>query len=171
MQNKITLHIPLINQIIKGNINPLKCTFCGKDGHSKSHCFKKQVVLSLELKKHNLNVSLSSSSNDTGNAKALSARADLSSSEPEPEWIFDSGATHHMVVHKNLFSSINSCKTKHIFVGNSSPLVVKGKGSVEMKDGMVHNVLYVPKIATNFLSIYQITNSSAGKTALFTLIQ
>ena len=106
------------------------------------------------MKKHNLNISLSSPSNDTGNAKALSARADLSSSEPKPEWIFDFGATHHMVVHKNLFSSINSCKTEHIFVGNSSPLVVKGQGSVEMKDGMITNVLYVHNLSTNLLSIY-----------------
>ena len=108
------------------------------------------------MKKHNLNISLSSPSNDTGNAKALSARTDLSSfePEPEPEWIFDSGATHNMVVHKKLFFSINSCKTEHIFVGNSSPLAIKGQGSVEMKDGMVHNVLYVPKLSTNLLSIY-----------------
>ena len=38
-----------------------------------------------------------------------------------------------------------------------------------MKDGMVHNVLYVPKLSTNLLSIYQITNSGAGKTVLFNL--
>ena len=37
-----------------------------------------------------------------------------------------------------------------------------------MKDGMVHNVLYVPKLSTNLLSIYQITNSGAGKTVLLT---
>ena len=86
------------------------------------------------MKKHNLNNSLSSPSNDTGNAKALSTRENLSSSEPGPEWIFDSRATHHMVVHKNMFSSINSCKTEHIFVGNSSLLAVKGQGSVEMNE-------------------------------------
>ena len=53
-------------------------------------------------------------------------------------------------------------------MGKSSPLAVKGKGSVKMKDGMVYNVLYVPKLSTNLLSIYQITNSGAGKTVLFT---
>ena len=120
------------------------------------------------MKKHNLNICLSSPSNDTWNVKALFARAYLSSSEPKPEWIFDYGATHHMVVHKNLFSSINSCKIEHIFVGNNSPLVVKGQGSIEMKDGIVHNVLHVPKFSTNLLSIYQITNSGAGKTVMFT---
>ena len=130
--------------------------------------FKKLVVLSSEMKKHNLNISLSSPNNDTGNAKSLSTRADSSSYEPEPEWIFDYGATHHMAVHKNMFSSINSCKTEHIFVGNSSPLAVKGKVSVEMKDNMVHNVLYVPKLSTNLLSIYQITNYGAGKIAPLT---
>ena len=67
----------------KGNKNPLKCAFYGKDGHSKSHCFKKLVVLSSEMKKHNLNISLSSPRNDTRNAKSLSAREDLFSFEPE----------------------------------------------------------------------------------------
>ena len=71
------------------------------------------------MKKHNLNILIHSPSNDTGNAKVVSARAYLSSSELEPEWIFDSRATHHMVVHKKMFSYINSCKTEHIFVGNS----------------------------------------------------
>ena len=76
-----------------------------KGWSSESHCFKKLVVLSSEMKKQN--ISLSSPINDTGNAKALSARADLSSSELETEWIFDSEATHHIAAHKNLFSSIN----------------------------------------------------------------
>ena len=34
---------------------------------------------------------------------------------------------------------------------------------------MVHNVLYVPKLSTNLLSIYHITNYGAGKTVMFTL--
>ena len=37
-----------------------------------------------------------------------------------------------------------------------------------MKNGMVHNVLYVPKISTNFLSIYQTTNFGVGKIVMFT---
>ena len=119
------------------------------------------------MKKHNIYINLYSPRNDTGNSKSLFSRAYLSSYEPEPEWIFDSRATHHMAVHKNMFSSINSCKTEHIFVGNSSPLAVKGQGSVKMKDGMVHSVLYVPNIS--MLSIYQITNSGVGKTILYTL--
>jgi hypothetical protein len=51
------------------------------------------------MKQHNLNVNLSSSGNDIGNVKALSAFASFSL----PKWIFDSGATLHMVAHKNLF--------------------------------------------------------------------
>ena len=106
------------------------------------------------MKKHNLNISLYSHSSDTGNAKSLSVREDLSSSKPEPEWIFDFGATHHMVVHKNLFSSINSCKTEHIFVGNSSPLAIKGQGSIKMMYGMIINVLCVPNLLANLLLVY-----------------
>jgi hypothetical protein len=53
-------------------------------------------------------------------------------------------------------------------MGNSSPLVVHGKGSIEMIDGMINNVIYVPNISANFLSIYQIANFGSGKTILFT---
>jgi hypothetical protein len=38
-----------------------------------------------------------------------------------------------------------------------------------MIDGMVNNVLYVPSLSTNFLSIHHITNSSSWKTILLTL--
>jgi len=69
------------------------------------------------MKKHNLNVNLSSSSNDTRNAKALFATASFFSLE----WIFEFGAIDHMAAHKNLFASISSCDTKHIFMGSSSP--------------------------------------------------
>ena len=38
-----------------------------------------------------------------------------------------------------------------------------------MIDGMINNVLYVPNLSTNFLSIYQIANSCSRRTILFTL--
>jgi hypothetical protein len=37
----------------KGKKSPLKCAFCGKEGHLESRCFKKLVVLSTEIKKLN----------------------------------------------------------------------------------------------------------------------
>lgn len=92
------------------------------------------------MKKHNLIVNLSSFGNHTRNAKP-----------------------------KNLFASINSCNTDHIFMGNSSPLPLQGQCSIETIDDMINNVLYVPNLSTNLLSIYQITNFVSRKTILFTL--
>ena len=91
------------------------------------------------MKKHNINVNLSSPSNNTENAKTLFVTSGFSFSEPE--WIFDSGATHNIAAHKNLFSSVNPCNTEHILMGNSSPLAVKGQGSIKMIDGIINNVL------------------------------
>lgn len=74
-----------------------------------------------------------------------------------------------MAAPKNLFSSINSCNTEHIFMGNSSPLPLQGQCPIEIIDDMINNVLYVPNLSTNLLSIYQITNLVSRKTILFTL--
>ncbi|MGI4370261.1 GAG-pre-integrase domain-containing protein, partial [Klebsiella pneumoniae] len=42
------------------------------------------------------------------------------------------------------------------------------KGSVDMDDGTFENVLYVPNLSTNLLSIYQITHYGNGKKVEFT---
>jgi len=52
-----------------------------------------------------------------------------------------------MDAYNNLFSSINSCNMNLIFMGKYSPLDVHGKGSIEMIDGIIDNVLYVPNIS------------------------
>ena len=39
---------------------------------------------------------------------------------------------------------------------------VEGKGNVEIKNGDFKDVIYVPNLSTNLLSIYQITNLGDG---------
>ncbi|KAH9294696.1 hypothetical protein KI387_038284, partial [Taxus chinensis] len=54
-----------------------------------------------------------------------------------------------------------------IMVGNSTSLKVMGAGIVNMPNGSVHDVLHVPHISNNLLSVYQICNSGKGKTIEF----
>ena len=53
-------------------------------------------------------------------------------------------------------------KVPHIFVGNNTKMEVGGKGNVEMEHGEFKNVLYVPNLSSNLLSIYQITHLRDG---------
>ena len=57
----------------------------------------------------------------------------------------------------------------HIFVGNNTKMEVGGKGNLEMEDGEFQNVLYVPNLRSNLLSIYQITHLGDGHRVEFLL--
>ena len=67
-----------------------------------------------------------------------------------------------------IFSTMHECNTKHIFVGDDRSLSVVGSGIVPVETGHFSDVLCVPKISCNLLSVYQITHLGEGKTVTFT---
>ena len=85
-------------------------------------------------------------------------KALMVSSSSLGEWILDSGASYHMGSSKENISSLKQSKVPHIFVGDDTKIKFEGKGQVEMENGEFKDVLYVPKISSNLLSIYQITD-------------
>jgi hypothetical protein len=101
------------------------------------------ATLEAVMKKHNINIDYTSSSND---------------------WIIDSGAFDHMDKDKDIFSALNECNTKKIFVGDDRSLSVVGYGTIQVENGNFNDVLCVPSLSCNLLSVYQITNSGEGKT-------
>jgi hypothetical protein len=72
-------------------------------------------------------------------------------------WIIDSGASHHMAVKDEVFSSLIPCSRPPILMGDDTPVGVAGEGRVELHNGSFEYVLHVPKISMNLLSLYQIT--------------
>ncbi len=74
------------------------------------------------------------------------------------EWILDLGASYHMASSKGDFSSLKYSKVPHIFVGDNTKMEVEGKGQVDMENGEFKDVVYVPNLSSNLLSIYQITH-------------
>ena len=67
-----------------------------------------------------------------------------------------------------IFSTMHECNTKQIFVGYDISLSVVGYGIVPIENGNFSDVLCIPRISCNLLSVYQITHSGEGKTVLFT---
>eukprot|EP01018_Ginkgo_biloba_P029521 Gb_22671 [translate_table: standard] len=68
-------------------------------------------TLNEAMKKHNINLSppsTYSSSSSKGKGHALLATSLLAYTSIEPEWILDSGASHHMVNDKSMFTSLDA---------------------------------------------------------------
>ena len=74
------------------------------------------------------------------------------------EWVVDSGATRHMCKHRNLFLNMRASSINSVLVANKNRLHVSGEGealiyTTNNEKVLLQNVLYVPHIATNLLSI------------------
>jgi hypothetical protein len=72
-------------------------------------------------------------------------------------WIIDSGASHHMATKDEVFSSLSPCSRPPILMGDDTLVAVAGEGRVELHNGSFENVLHVPNLSMNLLSVYQIT--------------
>ena len=90
--------------------------------------------------------------------------ADLPSS---PSFIIDSGASRHMVSTKEALSSLDMSKCPPIVLGDDSLIDSLGKGRIDIDHGKFNNVLYVPSLASNILSVYQMTHTRSPKKAIF----
>ena len=67
-----------------------------------------------------------------------------------------------------LFSTRHEFNTKQLFIGDDRSPSVVGSRTILVDNGHFSDVLCVPRISYNFLSFYQITHSSEGKTVTFT---
>jgi hypothetical protein len=59
-----------------------------------------------------------------------------------------------MVASKVVYSSLDACKGPPILMGDNSSIEVTRKGRIELTNGSFENVLHVPKLFVNLLSVY-----------------
>eukprot|EP01018_Ginkgo_biloba_P008326 Gb_20346 [translate_table: standard] len=141
---------------------------------------KKQIDhLSHLLEKNNIGVpdsiKQSSSSQDSSKAKDKNDKVKgkvlvvVASSLSTPSWVIDSGASHHMGSSQVYFSSLEPYDMSSITLGDDTPAIVLGRGSVEVEGGTFTNVLSVPSLSTNLPSVYQITHLGEGMRIQFSL--
>ena len=114
------------------------------------------------MQQHSI-TSLKPSPTPSGKGHALSPQA-LS---PTPIQILDFGASHHMTHSPNLVTSLSESVTTQIVVGDSTQLSVTGSRTISLEGGSLQDVLLVPAISTNLLSVFQICHSSSGKIVEF----
>jgi len=72
------------------------------------------------------------------------------------EWIVDSGCTTHLCFEKEKFENFHKYRKDAVVIGDNSTLEVQGIGSVRIHGKVLNDVLYVPKLWMNLLSIIQV---------------
>ena len=72
-----------------------------------------------------------------------------------------------MVASIESFSSLHSFDGPSIQMGNNSQIRAKGKGSIQIEHGRFKYVLFVPSLASNLLSVYQMTHIGSPKRVIF----
>ena len=81
--------------------------------------------------------------------------------------LLDSGASNHMMESKYSVSSLDTGKRIPIHMGDDSTIISKGQGIVYLEHGSFFNVLYVPSLTSNLLSVYQTTHTRVPKRVTF----
>ena len=74
-----------------------------------------------------------------------------------------------MVSTKYAFSSLDMSKGPPIVLGNDSLTDTLGKGRIDLDHVNFNNVSYVPGLASNILSMYQMTHTRSPKKVIFSL--
>ena len=130
--------------------------------------------LEATMNKHNIHLDTCSTSS-SGQALSDSAYASSRSgyalnvySSTSHEWLIDFRASYHMGKDKVVFSTLNDCNTKNIFVSDDRSLSIEGSRTIHLNNGQIKDVLCVPNLSYNLLLVYQITHSDEGKSVLFT---
>lgn len=72
--------------------------------------------------------------------------------------VLDSGVTDHMTHDPTKFDSYKpSPDNRRIFIADGSPITIAGQGNIDSDHSLtLGNVLHVPKLSTNLLSIHQL---------------
>ena len=78
-------------------------------------------------------------------------------------FLIDSRSSNHMVASKESFSSLKLTDGLIIQMGDDTQIQDEGKGSIKLEHGVFKNVLYVPSLVANLLSLYQMTHTGSLK--------
>jgi hypothetical protein len=138
-----------------------KCTYFHKIFHPESSCMHKEIYKMAQiLQKNNLRDRIPEGAKKKKKPeyqkpkKGNSSHALISINSSPDAWIVDSDASHHMAAKKEVYYSLDVCKGPPILMEEKYPAEVIGKGRIEITNRSFENVLHIPKLSINLLSVY-----------------
>lgn len=141
-----------------------KCQLCGVFGHSARRCTQLQTM----------SYSQSNMLPQTPLPMPWQPRANLGAvSQYNPnQWILDSGATHHLTSDLNnlaLDQPYNGGEEVSIADGSGFPITHMGSASLptSSKNLILNDILCVPHVNKNLLSVYRLCNANPVSVAFF----
>ena len=158
-----------------------RCHHCGELGHIKKYCrefrAEKEAQKERRAKPHKAAPSMTQENSDNDSCGLIATHAlSVRSSNDHCAWIIDSGATCHMCQDSKSFTNLHQLDNPiDVTLGDGRALLAVGRGEVvldmilpsgESKPCMLHDVLYVPELSYNLLSIAKA--SQKGKIVKFT---
>ena len=166
------------------------CNFCNKKGHLIQDCYKKNNNSSTTKKpfyknknknkfiknktnnttveniKEALNTSIINTDNNIINYTNYISNNNSSNNNIIKQ-VLDSGASIHVCSNKSLFNKINNISNTSIKWGNTNKVIkASGIGDISLKfistnkAIILNNVLYVPELEVNLLSLYSLVNKN-----------
>nr|GMC71630.1 Retrovirus-related Pol polyprotein from transposon RE1 [Ipomoea batatas] len=132
----------------------VKCRKCGKTGHMERICKSQQHE---EAK---------ASTEQNDDDQLFVATCFATSNSSGDSWLIDSGCTNHMTNDRELFKELDKTTVSKVKIGNGVFLPIKGKGTVAIQSltgvKYISNVLYVPDIDQNLLSVGQLIEKASN---------
>ena len=134
-----------------------RCFYCKRRGHIKKDCRKRKY----DIKKGKFN----RYDDHTENVQ-VAFLTDKAASDTKGQWILDSGASSHMTCNKSWINNFKEPNEhEYVKLGDGRKIDVCGSGEVcvQVYNGskgseiMLKNVLYVPNLATNLISLPKTT--------------
>jgi transposase InsO family protein len=125
-----------------------RCHRCGQLGHMERVCKSQQQQEEVKV------------AEDLSQEEQLFAVTCYAAHSSAESWLIDSGCTNHMTYDRELFRELDETIFSKVKIGNGAYIEVKGRGTVAIEGHtglkLIHDVLYVPEINQNLLSVPQL---------------
>ena len=158
----------------------IRCHYCKKLGHMQKDCYERASATSPEKRNDREKKKIpqrwkgSWKSRSSPGVGLIITHALATSNSQADSWILDSGATCHICCNRTLFSELYFKPSQDVTLGDNHVIKSAGCGTVKIQlaqkngsylDCTLYDVLYVPELSFNLLSISRITDR--GKTVTF----
>lgn len=118
---------------------PARCSICKKIINKKNCYFRKNKKAELSSEKQEVSFLV-----EKNNTKSF---------------VVDSGSTSHMVNNIKLFEEVTNIKKEISVAKKTQSMEAQGMGKIKIENCMLNNLLYVPDLSKNLISVNCITKN------------